>query len=48
MKSTLPTLPSFFNAVQVDEFGGIESMQYRKVPLAKPGPEQVLVTAFWF
>jgi NADPH:quinone reductase-like Zn-dependent oxidoreductase len=36
-------LPSSFKAVQVDEFGGIESMQYRDVPLAHPGADQVLV-----
>ena len=43
MESTLPMLPSSFKAVQVDEFGGIESMQYRDVPLARPGSNQVLV-----
>jgi NADPH:quinone reductase-like Zn-dependent oxidoreductase len=37
------TLPASFKAVQVDKFGGIDSMHYRDVPLVHPAAGQVLV-----
>ncbi|MDB5831041.1 MAG: quinone oxidoreductase [Caballeronia sp.] len=37
------TLPATFKAVQIDRFGGIDSMHYREVPLAHPAAGQVLV-----
>jgi NADPH:quinone reductase-like Zn-dependent oxidoreductase len=43
MDSLAPAVPASFKAVQVDTFGGIDAMHYRDVPLAHPGPGQVLV-----
>lgn len=43
MDSLAAAVPASFKAVQVDTFGGIDAMHYRDVPLAHPGPGQVLV-----
>jgi NADPH:quinone reductase-like Zn-dependent oxidoreductase len=43
MDPVTSTLPAAFKAVQIDRFGGIDSMHYRDVPLAHPAANQVMV-----
>ena len=45
MDPVTSTLPASFKAVQVDKFGGIDSMHYRDVPLVHPAAGQVRMVA---
>src|ERR1700735_3794501 len=43
MDPVTTALPTSFKAVQIDRFGGIDSMHYRDVALAHPAAGQVMV-----